>query len=452
MNELSIYKNQIVYQGIEIHLKGVSKSGLEYLYIDYERYLEEMILLDIQTMKQWGLNCVRLPLRNSHWMNEKYQEIVHMFIYHLHQHDFFIILDLHTLNDSYGLDLFMIKDDKAYNALRFWKMIATTFRSVPTIMYELFNEPHLISPSTWWYGDEYYFGYKEIVLAIRSITSQIIILNGLDYAYQLHFLQHEKAILDEIKTYSNIAFGSHPYAYKGYPSPDHQNTIPFPTVLHNHTSCIIGYTEPLWTTNYTQGWNDSFAFLHLTQQFPVIITEFGLDRYETSLQGGWYADELLRYIDKHGLHFVAWAWVADRLDYPSLIRADLQPTGTASLGDQNAPCSVHSNHHYPGPGLLVYHYLNPNRTMIYHPPSNNTNVTTAQYSSNFFIYILFCFFSIVFFYFTYLRLFRFIFDPKITFDRTEQSSSSSIQNRNEPSTTTSTLNNDIVLPFEDNDV
>jgi len=271
----------------------------------------------------------------------------------------------------------MIKDDKAYNALRFWKMVVSSFRSYPTILYEIFNEPHTISPHTWWYGDEYYFGYKEIVLAIREISNQIIILNGLDYAYQLNFLQYELDILLEIKSFSNIMFGSHPYAYKGFPSDDHLNTISFSVNYHNHTSCVIGYTTPKFE-NYTKGWIDSFAYLHLSHQFPVILTEIGLDQYETSLQGGWYIDQLLRFIEKHHLHFVAWAWVADRLDYPSLINEHLQPIGIASIGHSYPACAVRENHYYPGPGKIVYQH-------IQHVPffdNNDNDNDSSSYNSN----------------------------------------------------------------------
>jgi aryl-phospho-beta-D-glucosidase BglC (GH1 family) len=365
MNELYVFENKIYDNNNEIILKGVSKSGLEYLYVDYNLYLKEFIKKDIITMKNWGFNCVRLPLRNSHWMDLKYQKLLDLFINYLNYYNFYIILDLHTLNNHSELDLFMIKDDKEYNALNFWKMISNKYKNNYKIMYEIYNEPHNISPETWWFGDEYYFGYKEIILAIRQITNQIIILGGLDYAYQLNFLLYYPIIFHDIKQYSNIVFNSHPYSYKGFPAFDHLNTIKF-NINHfesnDSLSCPIGYSLPNKKENFTQGWIDSFAYLHFNKSFPLIITEFGLDSYENSLQGGWYMNELLKFFFINNISFIAWAWVPDRLDYPSLITSDLEPTGIASIGDGLQSCSVYENNYYPGPGKLVKQYLNSNES------------------------------------------------------------------------------------------
>jgi aryl-phospho-beta-D-glucosidase BglC (GH1 family) len=346
----TIYENKnkkIIY--------GVSKSGLEYLYVDYNRYIEEFISKDLETMYEWGFNCIRIPLRNSHWKFSNYQKIVNLYIYYAMKYRFIILLDLHTLHQSYGLDTFMIRNSNDLDPKEFWKNISITYEPFKNIIYEIFNEPHNISPTVWWNGNDLYYGYKEIIDEIKKYSNQLLIINGLDYGYQLHFIQQNQTLFHELKSYSNIIIGSHPYAYKGFPSFDPSQTMAIQTQKYNTTLCKSGYTLPL-DNNYSNGWYQSFGYLHIQNHFPILLTEFGLDTYDSSLQGGWYIQELLNYSNTYQIGWIAWAWVADRLDYPSLINEKLLPTGKPTIG-RELPCSVKENQFYQGPGVTIYNHL-----------------------------------------------------------------------------------------------
>jgi hypothetical protein len=107
------------------------------------------------------------------------------------------------------------------------------------------------------------------------------------------------------------------------------------------------------------GWTESFGFLHKQGYFPMVMTEWGLDSYEKALQGGWYPTDLLSYVHSNNIGYAAWAWVQDRIDYPSLIDHKLRPL--------TGGCGMEENKWYPGPGQLVFNDLQKNHryTMAY---------------------------------------------------------------------------------------
>jgi len=71
--------------------------------------------------------------------------------------------------------------------------------------------------------------------------------------------------------------------------------------------------------------------------FPVVATEWGLDRPDTALQGGWYSNSILQYMNSRNMSYIAWAWVQDRLDYPSLLGEGFEPTGRAVIPSEEEP-------------------------------------------------------------------------------------------------------------------
>lgn len=342
-------------------VQGVSKSGLEYSYLDLTTYTNSSILFDIQLMKEWEINTVRLPVRDVYWQNPAYREILHFFVDQLWQRDILSIIDLHTQGVSYGLDPFLYrKPDGVYDAMQFWKEVVEAFLDQEHVWFELFNEPFQISPDIWWEGNENYYGYRELILMIRERTSRILLIGGLDYAYQWNFLQYHSMIRDELHSFSNIVLTTHPYGYKGRPVQNGTETDPVPVRLMAleddeiyQGNCSFGYTLPS-TEDY--GWEDSFGYL--IREFPIIWTEFGLDREDSSIQGGWYMNALIEYLHTHPtLGWIAWSWVRERLDYPSLLQENFDPTGTARYPIKGPACAVLANQFYPGPGMMVYHFL-----------------------------------------------------------------------------------------------
>ena len=371
-----------------IILKGVSKTGLEYLGLDLNTITPEMVDFDIQLMKKWKINSVRIPLRDTHWLyNNQYRDIVDLMLNKFNEAGYITILDLHTQGENYGLDPFILRE----HGIEFWKQVSEKYKDRSIIFFELFNEPHNIEPNVWWNGNEQYYGYKEILHVIRNNTNNICIIGGLDYAFQWNFLKYHDNILKEMKTIPNIALSIHPYGYRGGPIEQGTNTEQIPTVIsfpNNNFSgdCSTGFTIPIIDKkNY--GWDESFGYLRNT--FPIIATEWGLDHDDRVIQGGWYSHDILEYFNKNGISYIAWAWVQDRLSYPSLLDEEFNPTGRAVQYPYGPACSVKENDFYPGPGQLVYNDLHNQHRKLYFKNKTYHYNETDNYNDIIFIIILF---------------------------------------------------------------
>lgn len=386
-------------------LKGVSKTGLEYGYVDLAAMIPEAIDFDIKKLTEWGVNAVRLPLRDYFWITrEEYRNKVAEIVDRLLEKGWVVILDLHTQQQNPAMDKFMIKSGSGDDGKKMWADISVKYKDTPSVFFEIFNEPNHITPDIWWEGDNQYYGYHEILKEIRKSANNICILGGLDYAYQWDFLNYNPRILNQLKSFKNIALATHPYGYRGGPDPTSNGTqtLQIPTNLIqqvdnvNYTGdCHLGITTP--TIPYDEyGWNSSFGFLVEKGLFPVIATEWGLDRPDNCIQGGWFNVDMLKYLNSMKISYTAWAWVQDRLDYPSLLDSDFNPTGKGSKETFGPACSGPLNSFYPGPGELVYTDLmssssNVNQTLnlslqhhhnLYSVDSNNYSSSHDYFNQN----------------------------------------------------------------------
>lgn len=337
-----------------IRFKGVSKTGLEYLGLELNSIIPESIDIDILQMNKWKLNTIRIAMRDIHWLyNQQYKNVIDLVIKKFTENNYYIIIDLHLQGENIKQDNFLLRE----HSKDFW-MEVSKYYNYPNIMFEIFNEPHNISPDVWWNGNDQYYGYKEILVEIRKHSNNICILGGLDYSYQWGFLKYHSNILNELLTFSNIILSSHPYGYRGAPVGNGEGTNQIPYIVKYPTEnfsgdCTTGYTLPV-VNKESYGWEESFGFLK--NDFPMIATEFGLDQEATAIQGGWYVQDLLEYFKKKEIDFIGWAWVPDRLSYPSLITSNFEPTGYANLEPHGPACSVADNNFYKGPGQLVFNY------------------------------------------------------------------------------------------------
>ena len=378
---LTIDKNQLMEGGVPLILKGVSHPGLEYLHLDLQTMIPETIQFDLNLMAEWKFNAVRLPLRDMHWItNLEYREKVDYWIQSILERHMIVILDLHTQQYHRSQDPFVLRQPGS-DGLAFWSQVSQVYGNNSSIFFELFNEPHGISPDTLWHGDDTYYGYKELLLEIRNRSNNICILSGLDWAYQWSFLRTRTDLIQEFHSFSNIMLSTHPYGYRGAPAPtDPTLTLPVPTTLlypkdgeQFGGDCSMGVTIP--TLSPSPLWRESFGFLQEEHLFPMIATEWGLDHPDTSIMGGWYSTELLQYMNSINMSYIAWAWVRERLDYPSLLDPDFAPTGQAITGQQ--ACSLLSNQFYPGPGALIKHDLSQSywhRLLFFSIPSSSTTL------------------------------------------------------------------------------
>ena len=271
-----------------------------------------------RAMLDWNIDTVRIPLNQDCWLGEDgmpkaallgpvpltsdgYRSAVEEFVTDMTDAGIVAILDLHwTAPPGYVADGLRPMPDSRSDEL--WFSVAERFRANPSVIFDLFNEPHSRwdpnrpkSPpgsgtGSWdfkltWEGwvnggqsatnhadTEYPFtrpryktvGMTDLVEAVRSTgATQPIILSGLDYA-------------NDLSKWDDFA-------------PDDSQLI---AGFHNYPGQRCN-NETCWTTEVAE----------LSTQVPVITTEFGQNDCRSNFVRG-YMD----WADDFHIGYLAWAW------------------------------------------------------------------------------------------------------------------------------------------------
>jgi len=173
----------------------------------------------------------------------------------------------------------------------FWGQVAKQFGNNKLVFYELYNEPHLADFNVFVNGNDQYAGMWEMYQAVRTYTSDSMIIIGgqQDYAYDPGSLVNlEKQIGSKL---SNVLYNFHPYMGP-YQQGDKQKTA--------------------------EGFDAAVAQVSQTQR-PIIVTEFGQyccpsDGVCFDYPGNWqgqnmgYVEAILQICQKHGVSWLGWAW------------------------------------------------------------------------------------------------------------------------------------------------
>lgn len=298
--------NIVDEKGQTIILKGVVRPSLE-----WNPQGQFLSVDDIKKMHEWGANVVRLDLNQNYWFQSEsvtlkgsYKQIINAIVYYATQNHMAVILDLHWTENGHQNP--MANKD----SIRFWKEVASDYKAFGTVIFELFNEPYGVDKSVWLNGDNQYAGYQELYNAVRSIgATNLVIVNGLDYGYDLSFVNDSFKVNGQ-----DIVYGSHPYNEKG-------------------------------NTNYT-GPGGSFDnnFQGVKGKYPLIFTEFGVNegRYFPSGYQAVY-QRALSYINAAQGSYTAFAWWVDAGNpniFPDVIK---DWNGTPINGGEYIHDDMHAN-------------------------------------------------------------------------------------------------------------
>ncbi|MEX0896337.1 MAG: glycoside hydrolase family 5 protein [Patescibacteria group bacterium] len=264
--------------GLPHQFVGVARPSLEWVQTG-----ENISREDFAKMRQLGINLVRLPLNQQYYLqSEEYRRLVDRSVEWINSLGMAVMLDLHW-SDKGGLDPVaeqQVMADK--NSLIFWREVATLYKDNSEVIFELYNEPHDISPEVWLNGGPNEDGFEAVGMQtmadlIRNEVGadNLIVVNGINWGYD-----HQPLARVEGK---NIIYGTHPYG--------------------QHPGKQI-----------RQDWDAHFGFL--SADYPVMITEFG----DTSACEGVFQKELVEYANEHSMSWVAWAWYPADCGFPSLIQ------------------------------------------------------------------------------------------------------------------------------------
>jgi hypothetical protein len=267
--------------GQTIRLLGVNRSGTEYMCINNYGFFDgPNDDASVAAIQSWHSNAVRVPLNEDCWLGingspaafsgANYRNAIVNYVNLLHQHNQYVILDLHWTAAGGTLPTGQTPMADADHAPAFWVSLASTFKNDPAVVFDLYNEPFGISWSCWLNGCNspgyQTAGMQSLVNAVRSTgATQPLMLGGLDWS-------------DDLSQW--IAFK---------PSdPQNQLAASYHSYLMN-PQCALAC------------WNSTLA--PVAQQVPIVTGEMGQQDCGTG-----FINQFMAWADAHGVSYTAWVW------------------------------------------------------------------------------------------------------------------------------------------------
>ena len=266
--------NQILRNGTAHKIRGLVRPSMEWDYAGFGITRE-----DIQRMKKWKANAVRLAVKDTLWKGGStgaaagdggaYQRNVKRAVNWIIEQGMDAILDLHYVAGVPNAD-----------HAAFWDAVSKdAFFKDGRIIFELYNEPtaDFATLRSW---------MLSTTQTIRANgASNLILVGGVDYSYDI-----SGYLANPITGQGALAYVTHPYIFKSTPG-------------------------------------DEVAFLTPAQTLPVVATEFGDANVEgfhaipaTQCDGTIYSNYLSKF-ETAGMSWTAWAWIVDEwgCGFPQMI-------------------------------------------------------------------------------------------------------------------------------------
>lgn len=266
---LSVQKNQILdSSGKVIKIKGLMAKDPRKLYLEdrfNKDYYEEIF--------SKGCNALRVPVHPHMWEEDKYYfwRYLDPIVSWAGENNKYVVIDLHFIgNISLGIgdEIPKLKEKPKDLALKFWEQTAKYFKDVPNVIFEICNEPANIT------AEEWYKTAEDLVDVIRKNgADQLIIIGGIDYSYDLSWVE-KTPVKDD-----NIAYAAHIYPSK-------------------------------------QNWD--YYFGDISQKYPVVVTEWGFtdDKVSSAKQNyligsiNSFGEPFLKYLEQRNIGWIA-CWYDD---------------------------------------------------------------------------------------------------------------------------------------------
>jgi endoglucanase len=342
---ISISGNHFVNgAGQTIQLRGVNVSSSEYACAENFGYDDgDYTEATAAAIAAWGANAVRIPLNEDCWLNTNlpggdpyggagYQQEIESFVSDLGAHGIYAILDLHWTAPGNQTALEQQPMPDMDHSPAFWTSVATAFKSNPTVVFDLFNEPYdptdrrsggdenASDAITWgcWesgtrpdpvgggapgipcdtqaYDDSgmptsryEVAGMQTLLNAIRSAgATQPIMVGGLDYA-------------DDLGDTSDANGSGQGWMQHAPNDPLNQEAASF----HNYQGKGCD-NQACWESSVKA----------VAAHVPVITGEFAEDNYLASgcnpnAGASTFDDRYMNWADSSGVSYLAWVWLVD---------------------------------------------------------------------------------------------------------------------------------------------
>jgi hypothetical protein len=258
----------------------------------------------VAAMAAWKINTVRLPLNQDCWLGEDgmpaggltmsgYRQSVESFVEALNSVGIVAIVDLHWSGpDGVVADgLRPMPDDRSPT---FWNSVANRFKDNPSIIFDLFNEPH----SRWNPDDNKVFGLSWECWAsggcLAPSEADTAPQSGLAPRYQAAGMKNLTAVVRNTGATQPILLSGIDYAN------DLRGWLAY---APNDDQLIAGFHNYLVQRCRTvRCWDDEIA--PLARQVPVLAAEFGQNDCGTP----GHMNRFMDWADSQSIGYLAWAW------------------------------------------------------------------------------------------------------------------------------------------------
>lgn len=292
---LHVEGNRLVDNSQTVHLHGVNRSGTEYMCSGFsaDSFDGPSDQASIDAIKAWNANAVRVPLNEGCWLGlngipqnmtaAKYQQQITDYVGRLAASGLYVVLELHWsapgLEQSTGQRQMADMD----HSPAFWSGVASTFKSNPRVLFDLYNEPHDISWGCLRDGGTcagvnfQVAGMQTLLNAVRATgATNVVLISGNGWSGDVsRWLEFKPT--DPL---NNIAASWHQYNFSG---------------------CT---TAACWQSD----------LVPVLAQVPLVAAEIGENDCGHS-----FVDAILPWLDDHGASYLAWAWNTYDCGFPSLI-------------------------------------------------------------------------------------------------------------------------------------
>lgn len=219
-------------KGQPVWLQGVNIVSLE-----WSATGEQVMKAALVAIDQWGANIIRLPVTQKWWFGTgagqadggaAYRKLVDDVITQVANRGKYVLLDLHQFGPP--------RQEHA----DFWHDAAAHYRNHPAVLFDLFNEPHSMTWPVWRDGGETNekkkpgeedafltaeekarvaathrsIGMQKLLDTVRAAgANNVVLVGGLDYAYDLSGIANGYALRDQPGA-RGIILSTHIYPWK----------------------------------------------------------------------------------------------------------------------------------------------------------------------------------------------------------------------------------------------
>lgn len=293
---LHVEGNRLVDNGVTAQLRGVNRSGTEYMCSGSaaDSFDGPSDQASITAIKAWGANVVRVPLNEGCWLGlngipqamtaAKYRQQITDYVNLLTSNGLYAIVDLHWSAPGTAQSLSQREMSDMDHSPAFWSSVARMFAGNNRVLFDLHNEPHDIEWSCLRDGgtcaglDYQAAGMQTLLNAVRTTgATNVVLVAGNGWAGDMsRWLEFRP-----VDPLNNTAASWHQYNFGG---------------------CTAA-----------QCWDADLA--PVLAQVPLVAGEIG----ENDCQHG-FVDGVMAWLDSHGASYLAWSWSTyDCSGFPSLI-------------------------------------------------------------------------------------------------------------------------------------